>query len=190
MKVFQGPSAASDAMIISSFAGVLGDVRVRQALSMAIDRQPLIDQLYKGAATLPRALSGAGTWGYAPEVFQAAWDALPDPTVDLEAAKALIKEAGAEGKTLRLGTSAELLPLNTEAQAVQSAAQAIGLKAELESTSAANYINFFIDPEARKNVDGFFTINYGDYADPAALLSTLIARGRLPELRRATTTPR
>jgi peptide/nickel transport system substrate-binding protein len=176
VKVYQGPSAASDAMIVSSYAGALGDVRVRKALSMAIDRQPLIDQLYKGAARLPRALSGPGTWGYAPEVFQAAWDALPDPVVDLEGAKALIKEAGAEGKTIRLGTSSELLPLNTEAQAVQSAAQAIGLKAELESTSAANYINFFIDPEARKNVDGFFTINYGDYSDPAALLSTLVLK--------------
>jgi peptide/nickel transport system substrate-binding protein len=177
VKVYQGPSAASDAMIVSSYKGVLGDVRVRKALSMAIDRQPLIDQLYKGAAELPHALSGPGTWGYAPDVFKAAWDALPAPVVDLEGAKALIKEAGAEGKTIRLGTSAELLPLNTEAQAVQSAAQSIGLKAELESTSAANYINFFIDPEARKNVDGFFTINYGDYSDPAALLSTLVLEG-------------
>ena len=43
--------------------------------------------------------------------------------------------------------------------------------------SAANFINFFIDPKARVGVDGFLTINYGDYADPAALLSTLI----LPE---------
>ena len=52
---------------------------------------------------------------------------------------------------------------------MQSAAEAIGLKAELSRPRPANYINFFIDPEARKNVDGFFTINYGDYADPAAL---------------------
>ena len=40
---------------------------------------------------------------------------------------------------------------------MQSAGEAIGLKAKLKSVSAANYINFFIDPEARKGVDGFFT---------------------------------
>jgi peptide/nickel transport system substrate-binding protein len=176
VKVYQGPSTASDAMIVSSFKGALGDARVRQALSMAIDRQPLIDQLYKGAAQLPRALSNPGTWGYSPDVFKAGWDALPEPKVDLEGAKALIQQAGATGKTITLGTSSELIPLNTEAQAMQSAAEAIGLKAKLKSVSAANYINFFIDPEARKDVDGFFTINYGDYADPAALLSTLVLK--------------
>ncbi len=173
MNVYRGPSGVSDAFIVSSFSGALGDVKVRRALSMAIDRQGLIDQTYKGTARLPRSLFNPGTWGYAPDVFQKGWDALPDPKLDLEGAKALIKEAGAEGKTITLGTSAELIGINTEAQAVQSAAQAIGLKATLESVSAANYINFFIDPEARKTVDGFFTGNYGDYADPAALMSTL-----------------
>ena len=39
---------------------------------------------------------------------------------------------------------------------------------------AQNFINFFIDPKFREDVDGFFTINYGDYADPAALLSTFV----------------
>jgi peptide/nickel transport system substrate-binding protein len=176
VKVYTGPSTASDAMIVSSFKGPLGDARVRQALSMAIDRQPLIDQLYRGTAQMPRALSNPGTWGYAPDVFKAAWDALPEPKVDLAGAKALIQQAGATGKSITLGTSAELVALNTEAQAVQSAAEAIGLKAKLQSVSAANYINFFIDPAARKTVDGFFTINYGDYPDPAALLSTLVLK--------------
>jgi peptide/nickel transport system substrate-binding protein len=173
VNVYRGPSGVSDAFIVSSFTGALGDVKVRQALSMAIDRQGLIDQIYKGTARLPRSLFNPGTWGYAPDVFSKGWDALPDPKLDLEAAKALIKSAGAEGKTVTLGTSSELIGINTEAQAVQSAAQAIGLKANLESVSAANYINFFIDAQARKKVDGFFTANYGDYADPAALMSTL-----------------
>ena len=51
------------------------------------------------------------------------------------------------------------------------------MKATLKSVSAANYINFFIDAKARQGIDGFFTLNYGDYADPAALLATLV----LPE---------
>ena len=48
------------------------------------------------------------------------------------------------------------------------------LKATLKSVSANNYIDFFIDAKARADVDGFFTVNYGDYADPAALLATLV----------------
>jgi peptide/nickel transport system substrate-binding protein len=174
VNVYEGPSYASDALIVSNFDGPLGDVKVRQALSMAIDRQGLIDTVYKGAGIIPHALGNPGSWGYAPDVFQAGWDALPELTQDLEGAKALIQEAGAAGKTIRLGTSSELPALHTEATAVKSAAESIGLKVELESTSAANYINFFIDPKARENVDGFFTVNYPDYADPAGLYGTLV----------------
>ncbi len=42
----------------------------------------------------------------------------------------------------------------------------------LKSVSAQNYINFFTDPKARAGIDGFLTVNYGDYADPAGLLAT------------------
>jgi peptide/nickel transport system substrate-binding protein len=47
----------------------------------------------------------------------------------------------------------------------------------LKSVSAQNFINFFTDPKARVGIDGFPTVNYGDYADPAALLSTLVLPG-------------
>ena len=40
--------------------------------------------------------------------------------------------------------------------------------------SANNYINFFTEAKARAGIDGFITVNYGDYADPAALLSTIV----------------
>ena len=43
--------------------------------------------------------------------------------------------------------------------------------------SADNYINFFTSASARKGVDGFITVNYGDYADPAALLATVVLPG-------------
>jgi peptide/nickel transport system substrate-binding protein len=164
----------SDDLIVSSFKGALGDVRVRQALSMALDRQGLIDTVYKGSAVMPKAFTGPGTWGYGGSVFQKAWDELPDITQDVEGAKKLVEEAGATGETITLGMSSELNNIATAASAYQSAAESIGLHVRLKSLSAQNYINFFIDPKVRADVDGFFTVNYGDYADPAALLSSFV----------------
>ncbi len=169
-----GSGWATDAFIVSSFDGPLGDARVRQALSMALDRQGIIDTVYKGAALLPHALSNPGTWGYGKDVFEQAYADLPPLTQDIDKAKQLVQDAGATGETITLGMSSELNNIAVEAGAYRSAAEAIGLKAELKSVSAANYINFFIDPKAREGVDGFFTTNYGDYADPAALLATLV----------------
>ena len=62
--------------------------------------------------------------------------------------------------------------------AYQAAAQAIGLKVMLKSVSAQNYINFFTDPKARAGIDGFPAVDYGDYADPAALLAHGCPAGR------------
>jgi peptide/nickel transport system substrate-binding protein len=95
-------------------------------------------------------------------------------TQDLAKAKQLIIDAGATGKSITLGMSSELTGISTEASALKAAAEAIGMKATLHSVSAQNFINFFIDPKARVGIDGFFTLNYGDYAGPEALLATLL----------------
>ena len=177
VSVHSGPSFASDALVISSLTGALGDVKVRQALSAAIDRKAYINTLYSGEAQLPRTLANPGTWGYERDVFQKDWDSLPEPTKDVEKGKQLVQEAGATGKTIVIGTSNEINSLQTAANAVRQAAISIGMKAKLKSVSAANYINFFTDAGARKGVDGFLTVNYPDYADPAALYNTFAVKG-------------
>lgn len=169
-----GPGWYTDAFIVSNLKGPLGDVRVRQALSLALDRKGLIDAIYKGSAALPRWISNSGTFGYGKSVFQAAYDSSPDMTQDLTKAKQLIVDAGATGKSITIGMSNELTGISIEASAVKAAAEAIGMKATLHSVSAQNFINFFIDPKARVGIDGFFTLNYGDYAGPEALLATLL----------------
>jgi peptide/nickel transport system substrate-binding protein len=177
VKVYQGPGWSTDAFIVSSFKGVLGSLKVRQALSLALNRQGIINSAYKGAALMPRWLSNPGTFGYGKSVFTAAYDSSPVLTQNIAEAKKLVQQAGATGKTFTIGTSSQLANIATVTGDYQAAAQAIGLKVVLKSVSAQNYINFFIDPKARAGIDGFLTVNYGDYADPAALLSTLVLPG-------------
>jgi peptide/nickel transport system substrate-binding protein len=172
LTVTHGPSFAESAFIVSSLEGPLGDVNVRRALSMAIDRQGIIDALFKGAGIMPRSLANPGSWGYAPEVFRAGWAALPAPTLDVEAGKQAVTDAGMSGQKIVIGMTNEIPAVATSANAIKSAAESIGLEVELQSVSAVNYIDYFIDPAAFTSVDGFFTINYPDYADPAALYST------------------
>jgi peptide/nickel transport system substrate-binding protein len=172
--VSSGPSFASDAIVISSLKGALGDVRVRQALSLAIDRKAYIQNVYHGDAQMPRTLANPGTWGYGREVFQADWDKRADPVQNLAKAKQLMQQAGAAGKTITLGMTTEVQQLNTAANAVRSAGQAIGLKVRFKAVSAQNFINFFTDPKAREGIDGFPTVNYPDYADPAAFYNTIV----------------
>jgi peptide/nickel transport system substrate-binding protein len=175
--VTQGPGWSSDLLIVSSFKGALGNVKVRQALSLAVNRQSIINSVYKGAALMPRWLTNPGTFGYGQQAFMSAYDSSPVLAQNLTQARKLVREAGATGKTITIGMSSQLANIAAVAGAYQSAAQAIGLKAKLYSVSAQNYINFFTDPKARASVDAFPTVNYGDYADPAALLATIVIPG-------------
>jgi peptide/nickel transport system substrate-binding protein len=177
VKVYQGPGWSTDAFIVSSFKGVLGNVNVRRALSLALNRQGIINSVYHGAALMPRWESNPGTFGYGKSVFAAAYDSSPVLKQNIPLAKKLVKQAGDVGKTLTIGTSSQLANIAALTGAYQAAAQAIGLKVVLKSVSAQNYINFFTEASARAGIDGFLTVNYGDYAAPEAMLSTFVLPG-------------
>ena len=177
VQVYQGPGQMTDAFVVSATSGPLTSPKVRQALSMALGRQAIISNVYDGAALMPRWLANPGTFGYGTRVFDAAYDSSPMLNQNLAQAKKLVKEAGVAGQTITIGTSSQIASISAETGAYQQAAEAIGLKVVLKSVSAADYINFFTSAAARKGIDGFITVNYGDYADPAALLSTLALPG-------------
>jgi peptide/nickel transport system substrate-binding protein len=177
LTVSLGPSFALDALVVCNLKGTLKDVRVRQALSMAINRPAYINAIYHGDAQLPRADENPGAWGYGKAVFQRDWDHLPVPRVDIAKAKALIKAAGATGKTITIGTTQEIENLATSANIVRQAAEQIGLRVQIKSVSGANFINFFTDAKARAGIDMFPTVNYPDYGDPAGLYNTFALPG-------------
>ena len=150
VKVYQGPGWASDAMIISATSGPMANVKVRQALSLALNRQSIIDSVYKGAALMPKWLANPGTFGYGTTVFDRAYAASPTLTQNLAEAKKLIAQAGAAGQTVTIGTSSEVSSIAFETAAYQQAAVAIGLRVKLKSVSAQDFINFFTDPSSAR----------------------------------------
>ena len=116
--VYEGPSFASDAFVVSSLKGALGDVRVRQALSLAIDRRAYIDAVYNGAALLPtdaRQPGHVGLWqGRLPGGLG---QRCPSRTHGhRRRPRQLIKEAGADGKTITIGMSSEIAQLQHRGQ--------------------------------------------------------------------------
>jgi peptide/nickel transport system substrate-binding protein len=177
VKVYLGPGWTTDAFIVTSLKGVLGNVNVRRALSLALDRQAIISSVYRGAALMPRWLSNPGTFGYGKPVFTKAYASSPVLTQNIAEARKLVKQAGATGKTITIGTTSQLAVIAADTGGYQAAAQAIGLKVVLKSVSAQNFIEFFADPKFRAGIDGVPTPYWGDYADPAALLSTLVLPG-------------
>ncbi len=177
--VYQGPGWATDAFAVTSLKGVLGNVDVRRALSLALNRRGVISSVYVGTAQLPRWLSNPGTFGYGRSVFDKAYNSSPVLTQNIAEAKKLVQRAGATGKTITIGTSSQLLSIAALTGAYQAAAQAIGLKVVLRSVSAQNFIDFFTDPKFRAGVDGLPGVAYGDYGDPAALLNQVVLPGGL-----------
>ena len=177
VKVYRGPGWSSDVFAITSLKGVLGNLNVRRALSLALNRQAIINSVYQGAAQLPRWLANPGTFGYGKAVFDAAYGSSPVLTQNIAEARKLVMQAGDTGKTITIGTSSQLSAIAEVTAAYQAAAQAIGLNVILKSVSAQDYINFFTDPKFRAGIDGLPEVDYGDYADPAALLAHIVLPG-------------
>src|SRR5499427_8232368 len=108
VKVYLGPGWTTDVFQVTSLKGVLGNLNVRRALSLALNRQAIIRSVYQGAALMPRWLSNPGTFGYGKPVFAAAYSNSPVLTRNVAEAKKLVKQAGATGKTITFGTSSQI----------------------------------------------------------------------------------
>ncbi len=77
---------------------LLADIRVRQALAYAIDREALIEGSFEGNATVNNGILGPGDFGYSDTYAGDNYPYQYDP----DKAKELLQEAGAENLTLTL----------------------------------------------------------------------------------------
>ncbi|EHD21456.1 MULTISPECIES: ABC transporter substrate-binding protein [Brenneria] len=102
----------------------LNDARVRQALSLALNRTAYTSQLLHGFGTPTGTMAGAKDFGY---------QAIPAPAQDVAKAKALLADAGyPDGFTLRFQAPRRYIASADVAQAIVQDLAAIGVKAQLE----------------------------------------------------------
>lgn len=118
----------------------LQDVRVRQAMSMAVDRQAIIDYVYNGEATVSTFVAPAmGHW---------VWDApaeSPLYTQDIDAAKALMEEAGYnDSNHLTLKMAAGLLDsIRDTAVILQQQLAEIYIDVEITNLESGEYVDIW-----------------------------------------------
>lgn len=117
----------------------LSDPRVRRALALSIDRQRLVDTLWRGLGVVTETMLPPGLWAY--------HDDLPTIPYDPAAAAALLEEAGyrdpdGDGPLPRLTLTYKTStnePYLLQAQVIQQMARASGIEIEVRSYEFATF---------------------------------------------------
>lgn len=163
--------AAGKNILISSAAGwnpftmrtdasPFNDVRVRQALRLAVDRQQILNLVYGGHGMLGNDVFGI----LAPEYDHS----IPQRTQDIARAKSLLKSAGREGLSLELVTAPIGQGTVKSAQVFAQQLSMIGVTARLRQVTATDFFgsNYLKWPFAQD-------IWYYNYYLPQASFATL-----------------
>lgn len=161
-----GKSLTTVNLNVCNLSGTLGDVRVRKALLLALDRSGFVKTGLKGVGSVTSANAPADSWpaGAVPPAAD-----LPPTSQDLTQAKGLIQQAGATGKTVTIATSPIGPDVSLLATAFQSAGTQIGLKVQLKTVSPDAFTALFSDPKARQGLDAFPETYYLSTTDPLAM---------------------
>ncbi|MFI8824817.1 ABC transporter substrate-binding protein [Streptomyces sp. NPDC053431] len=165
-KLWFGPNTATSNLAVLDFKGPLGDLKVRRALSMALDRKNIVKAAAGGIGVPAKAPTARGAWALLPERTEGYFAQLPEPVYDVAGAKRLVEEAGATGRKITLVTSTLAPEISVVANAVQAAGRQIGLDVRLKAVAPEAYSSIFVDPNARRGLDLVITSGYDNTPDP------------------------
>ena len=130
LQVLSVPTERIGYMFVNTLHGPTADVRVRRAIAHAVDRKGIIDALLGGYGKMSNVVLTPANFGYI--------DSFKGYPYDPAKAKALIKEAGAEGAQLTFITS----PVYDQrvVQAIQQMLGEVGLKVAIASSDQPTYL--------------------------------------------------
>lgn len=166
-QVYLGKSLGYTSLEFTGKRGPANDVRVRQALSLAMDREALAKVVFHGAAQPIKSLFFPSTWGYGTGTYEKAYHALTGSTkADLEKAKQLVTQTGATAEMTVLSNADDPTAKQLAAY-LKSQAESVGLKIKLTELPAAQWIAAEFDPKRLNAYDiTITTTGYLDVPDP------------------------
>lgn len=143
------------------------NVNVRKALSMAVNKQAIVDAVFQGQATPAKNPIPPTMWSYN--------DAVKDDAYDPDAAKKMLEEAGVKDLSMKVWAMPVARPymLNARraAELIQSDFQKVGVNVEIVSFEWAEYL----ERSKAKDRDGAVILGWtGDNGDPDNFLHTLL----------------
>ncbi|MFN2446002.1 MAG: ABC transporter substrate-binding protein, partial [Vicinamibacterales bacterium] len=151
--VIRTPSIGAQQFRFNLTKKPLDDVRVRKAVSYAIDRRTIVDQLMTGFAVASTSALTPIMRGYAN---------LGEIPHDPEKAKALLREAGlANGFKTRIATTPRY-PMGVElAEAVAAQLKAVGIDAAIQVYDWGTMVQFWAGLPPEKNSQEIFIMGAG-----------------------------
>ena len=161
----EGSTPINIDVLMTRSTGTLADPRVRQALSMALDRKAIAAKIFHGLADPLYRVAGPGTWGYAHDAFSADYATLAT-TPDTAAAAKLVEEAGAKGASATFAYPSGDPQSSQLATVLQQTAKQIGLDLTIKALPLQQYGSLFSNPKARSAYDAILTKNYVETPDP------------------------
>ncbi len=144
----------------------LNNVKIRQAVGYAIDREKIIRELLSGQAALAHSILPSASWAYT-----LGTEYKFDPT----RSRQLLQEAGYKNEPIKFKFSSGNAAFNNYAQAIQNSLKEVGLNVQIEQ----------IDPGTLRQqlAQGQFQMNTGIWIggnqDPI-FLKDLFTTGRIP----------
>jgi peptide/nickel transport system substrate-binding protein len=162
MQVFSSPGLSFTPILIQTRDPLMSDPRLRRALAHAIDYEALAEVQSNGLTRHnPSVVPDASVY------FDEAMRRWHD--YDLEAARALLAEAGYDGQPIRLQTNTRYNGMYENAVLIQAMWQAAGINAELETLDWATQLDAYL--AGNFQVQSF---GYSARLDPSQLLGVLV----------------
>ena len=138
------------------------DARVRQALSLSIDREAICSNIFSGTTTPASSFIPEGIIGHD--------DSLEMHAYDVEKAKALLADAGyPDGIDVRITVNSKYPTSVTIATAMQEQAKAAGIRVEVETVDSAAWTDMKLSGGITASIGNW----YVDYNDPDSMLYPL-----------------